>query len=251
MTSELIAPVEEQIDQVQNLADVLQAAQTVDGDPVADLTRQQALYLAAAAYHHSRRSPTGARAQGERQPPDAGVELVPVEPTEAMVRAAVEAWDAHDYDGPEDEFTAIYRAMIAAAPALSAPVSEPSDADLDPSAPKAGPALKAFVAKGRRLLEPSDAVRGEKPSEPGGFVGDIFFGDPRNSTRGTHRWSGDRWEALPSDAEVLTELLAEARSERDVLRTQLDRAKKALREVLLSSDPAAVDCAREALETLQ
>ena len=68
------------------------------------------------------------------------------------------------------------------------------------------------------LIEPSPVDRGE-------FVGDIFYGDPTNSTRGTHRWTGAAWEALPTDAEVLTLMLAEARAcvaalvaERDALR---------------------------------
>lgn len=41
-----------------------------------------------------------------------------------------------------------------------------------------------------------------QPTEPGGFLGDIFFGDPENTTRGTHRWGGGDigWESLPDDA---------------------------------------------------
>ena len=55
------------------------------------------------------------------------------------------------------------------------------------------------------------------PSEMGGFVGDIFYGDPRNSTRGTHRWDGDRWVEIPSEAETLVSMLATSRQVRDDL----------------------------------
>jgi len=51
-----------------------------------------------------------------------------------------------------------------------------------------------------------------KPTEMGGFVGDIFYGDPVHTTRGTHRWTGTEWRRLPSEVETLTELLAEARA---------------------------------------
>ena len=65
------------------------------------------------------------------------------------------------------------------------------------------------------LIEPSPVDRGE-------FVGDIFYGDPTNSTRGTHRWTGAAWEALPTDAEVLTLMLAEARARVDALVAERD-----------------------------
>ena len=60
----------------------------------------------------------------------------------------------------------------------------------------------------------SRAPGAEEPSEMGQFVGDIFFGDPTNSTRGTHRWTGTEWVPLPTDVEVLTEMLASAPSAR-------------------------------------
>lgn len=72
----------------------------------------------------------------------------------------------------------------------------------------------------------SDAV--STPCEPGGFVGDIYFGHPLKSTMGTHRWSGSEWVALPSEVEVLAGLLADARAERDRLREALRCARRLL-----------------------
>ena len=72
------------------------------------------------------------------------------------------------------------------------------------------------------LIEPSPVDRGE-------FVGDIFYGDPTNSTRGTHRWTGAAWEALPTDAEVLTLMLAEARARVDALVAERDALREALK----------------------
>ena len=60
---------------------------------------------------------------------------------------------------------------------------------------------------------PDDVV----PSEPGEFVGDIFFGDPDNSTRGTHRWDGSQWVELPDERASMVELLTSARAQRDEL----------------------------------
>lgn len=54
-----------------------------------------------------------------------------------------------------------------------------------------------------------------EPHDPGDFVGDIYYGHPDKSTLGTHRWNGKEWERLKSEAEVLSELLAEARNQRD------------------------------------
>lgn len=39
----------------------------------------------------------------------------------------------------------------------------------------------------------------ERPDMPGGFIGDIWFGDPVKTTLGTHRWNGTAWLELPSD----------------------------------------------------
>lgn len=49
------------------------------------------------------------------------------------------------------------------------------------------------------------------PSEPGGYVGDIFFGNPDNPTQGTHRWDGSQWVKLPGEQVALMELLVSAR----------------------------------------
>ncbi len=65
----------------------------------------------------------------------------------------------------------------------------------------------------------------DAPSECGGFVGDIFFGDPLNSTRGTHRWDGAQWVELPDERVSLMILLANARAQRDEL---LEAARNAL-----------------------
>lgn len=34
------------------------------------------------------------------------------------------------------------------------------------------------------------------PTEPGAYVGDIYYGDPVNTTLGTHRWDGTAWHGL-------------------------------------------------------
>jgi hypothetical protein len=69
-----------------------------------------------------------------------------------------------------------------------------------------------------------ERLRGERePAEPGGFEGDIFFGDPQHPTRGTHRWRNGAWERLPDEAVVLAELLAQASTERDTWRKTAER----------------------------
>ena len=73
------------------------------------------------------------------------------------------------------------------------------------------------------------AIQQPSPLDRGGFIGDIFFGDPHNSTRGTHRWNGSAWVALPSDAEVLAELLAEARSRAEAAEALLADTDRAMR----------------------
>lgn len=70
---------------------------------------------------------------------------------------------------------------------------------------------------------PAPATEGEveRPSEPGEFVGDIFYGNPERTTEGTHRWTGSEWVRLPTDAEALTALLAKSREEAEPLRASL------------------------------
>lgn len=51
----------------------------------------------------------------------------------------------------------------------------------------------------------------EEPTEPGSFVGDIWFGRQDNRTYGTHRWDGAAWQALPTETEALIGLLAKER----------------------------------------
>ena len=74
-------------------------------------------------------------------------------------------------------------------------------------------ALRVKVAE-NRISEPHD---------PGDFVGDIFYGHPIKTTMGTHRWTGTEWVALPSEAEALAGLLAEARKEAAALRERVAR----------------------------
>lgn len=78
----------------------------------------------------------------------------------------------------------------------------------------------------------SDAIH---PDKPGEFVGDIWFGDPTNSTTGTHRWDGKKWQELPSELDAVFQLLASARldSETKAARiTALEEENKRLREAL-------------------
>ena len=51
----------------------------------------------------------------------------------------------------------------------------------------------ALDARGERLTAHYNA-----PSERGGYVGDVFFGDEHDTTRGTHRWDGENWLPLPA-----------------------------------------------------
>lgn len=58
-------------------------------------------------------------------------------------------------------------------------------------------------------------VGAAEPFEPGGFNGDIFYGDPVKTTMGTHRWENGQWVKLPTEMEAILAMLAEARRERD------------------------------------
>jgi hypothetical protein len=53
----------------------------------------------------------------------------------------------------------------------------------------------------------------EPPNQPGGFVGDIWFGHPEKRAMGTHRWDGKEWHVLPTEMDAVLSLLAEARAE--------------------------------------
>lgn len=66
-------------------------------------------------------------------------------------------------------------------------------------------------------------------SEPGGYVGDIFFDNPDNPTQGTHRWDGSQWTKLPSEQVALMELLVEAR-------TRAEKLEEALRQIEIVAD---------------
>lgn len=65
-------------------------------------------------------------------------------------------------------------------------------------------------------------VQTPSPFDRGDYVGDIFFGDPENSTRGTHRWNGSQWVELPSEQVALMELLVEARTRAENLESALN-----------------------------
>lgn len=83
-------------------------------------------------------------------------------------------------------------------------------------------------------LSQLEAERDEEPIEPGAFEGDIFFGDRVRTARGTHRWTSGAWEPLPSDEEVLMDLLGKARlrankaeAEVSALREEVERLRVA------------------------
>lgn len=40
------------------------------------------------------------------------------------------------------------------------------------------------------------------PDMPGAYEGDVFFGDPKNTTKATHRWSGGQWTSLEASPPV-------------------------------------------------
>ena len=69
--------------------------------------------------------------------------------------------------------------------------------------------LAALDARGERLTAHYNA-----PSERGGYVGDVFFGDEHDTTRGTHRWDGENWLPLPAPP-------TEAQSDTDAVRSPL------------------------------
>lgn len=82
-------------------------------------------------------------------------------------------------------------------------------------------AAQALREQGERVKVPGADERGE-------FVGDIFFGDPKNSTRGTHRWDGSEWVELPDERVSLMELLAKSRERVKVLEEALSGIFKRL-----------------------
>jgi hypothetical protein len=102
-------------------------------------------------------------------------------------------------------------------------------------------ALTAQVAE-NRISEPHD---------PGDFVGDIFYGHPIKTTMGTHRWTGTEWVALPSEAEALAGLLAEARKEAAALRERVARLEGALTAIdALDPEGRIGDCSVNAISGL-
>lgn len=56
-----------------------------------------------------------------------------------------------------------------------------------------------------------------QPNEPGGFIGDIWFGHSQKRNLGTHRWDGEKWKVLPDEIDSLLVLLAKARARIDEL----------------------------------
>ena len=89
----------------------------------------------------------------------------------------------------------------------------------------------------------------EEPTEPGSFVGDIWFGRQDNRTYGTHRWDGAAWQALPTETEALIGLLAKERA-------KIARLTEALNDIIMCDHhnfydgppPRSVQIARAALQ---
>lgn len=97
-----------------------------------------------------------------------------------------------------------------------------------------------FVGLG---FEPSPA-----PAEPGGYVGDIYFGNSDNPTQGTHRWDGSEWVKMSSEQVAMLELLSDARGQRDALREALSALVVAIDEGPASLVRQCQKDARAALE---
>jgi chromosome segregation ATPase len=66
------------------------------------------------------------------------------------------------------------------------------------------------------------------PTEPGGFVGDVWFGHPTKRTLGTHKWSGSEWVELPSELDSVLQLLSEARQKLAASEARVKRLREAL-----------------------
>jgi hypothetical protein len=75
-----------------------------------------------------------------------------------------------------------------------------------------------------------------EPGEPGGFVGDVYFGHSVKTTMGTHRWDGSEWKVLPSDLEVTLALLASARADVARLTAEVERLWGVLERVMYLLD---------------
>ena len=154
------------------------------------------------------------------------------------------------HSGREQENAADY-ALIAAAPDLLRACHESAQTfrryeDLHRAKHTPDGDEKAYA--NHVIAELVEAAIAKATGLPGGFIGDIFFGDPRHSTRGTHRWDGVQWIELPSEAEVLTELLAQARAERDTWRKAAERMVE--EPDALAAALAQVGELRKALEPL-
>ena len=74
---------------------------------------------------------------------------------------------------------------------------------------------EAAALQGKEVMT---ATQMSDPIEPGGFNGDIFYGDPIKTTMGTHRWENGQWVRLPSEMEAVLSLLADARAEAAAIR---------------------------------
>lgn len=81
-------------------------------------------------------------------------------------------------------------------------------------------------------------------SEPGGYVGDIYFGNPDNPTQGTHRWDGSQWVKLPSEQVALMELLVSARTRAE----KLEEALKWIAHHYANQDISHIDFRVEAAQ---
>lgn len=56
----------------------------------------------------------------------------------------------------------------------------------------------------------------QQPNKPGAFTGDVFYGDPDDTTKGTHCWDGTRWVKMaPADEDELDRDVARSMAETD------------------------------------
>ena len=81
------------------------------------------------------------------------------------------------------------------------------------------------------MTKERDELRGgiTEPHDPGGFVGDIYYGHSEYTTLGTHRWNGSEWVKLPTETEALMGLLASARTALAAEKARVAKLVEALR----------------------
>ncbi len=127
-------------------------------------------------------------------------------------------------DGPWEEVSGDVYAAGAGSPLALTPVYHKPNARFIAFARQWVPEAAAHIAA---LTAQVAENRISEPHDPGDFVGDIFYGHPIKTTMGTHRWTGTERVALPSEAEALAGLLAEARKEAAALRERVAKLVEA------------------------